>query len=800
VKSTNSASVKNQGFIFHRKKIFSGISILFFLSLVVNISQGALIPPEKSEIIIPENANPIVQFSAEELQKHLELISKHKIPISSKKTNAPFKFYVGIISENDKTPLNPEEARYRITPSSVYIYGDDAMLENIQAPLGSVLARSNRAGTLFAVYCFLEDQFGIKWPEPGDDRIVFTVQKNFNLPEKNYSWAPKLVRRCIRPIYNETMQDVPEKLRWTETEYAKRGNDIQIWLKRMRMGRSINIRYGHAFVTWWDKYGKTHPEYFALNEKGKRGPINPERPYFIKMCVSNPDLHKAIVKEWWTNPKTNKDTINTCENDGDGYCTCPECMKLDSDTGGDVEHKSFTDRYVFFTNSILAEAKKFNPEVKATMYAYAGYVQPPVRQRVSKDVIIGFVPSMLSDFQETDNMYKSWRNAGANEMFLRPNDQQCNTGLPVGFEKRLFDAFQIGAKNDIIGTDYDSLYNFWSITGISEYVLARAISDPSKSFEYWEEEYCSIYGPAKDDVKEFFRYWRNNFERRILPDKARIAELYGNFQKGLMPQMSKYYSLDDFDRTDAILRKGDAKKLSPAEHNRLEELILGNRHSRLTYEATVKTGQEKFDAAKKLLAFRIENKDKLNISWPRLAAIERKCGDTTGVQAFSKMQEFDNIAPTPFLWSFRIDPQNIGQTEKWQESYPKDINKWDRAQTNTNWENLRRHTSPELIEKLKNYDGIAWYATSLKIDREWQGKEIFLYFGAVDESCQLYINGKLAGERIYQHEEDWRTPFYIRIDPMIDWNLEKQKVVVRVEDKSGNGGIWQSVWLTTKEK
>ena len=770
-------------------------NIILSFFLCMTILSSADIDPAQCRIVIPPKAGPTVDFAAKELQKHLQIISGMEIPVTQVPGNGNFNLYVGIRTDEDKTQLRPEEARYIITPQAVYIYGDDEDSSS-NGPL-----KTGRTGTLSAAYCFLENEFGVRWIEPGDAGIVFSPCKSFTLKEKKYSWTPQLTRRIIRPgiiPYSKAMQGMPEQLKWTAEEYRKYCKDIETWLKRMRMGYSLKLSYGHAFTGWWKKYGKTHPEYFALTEKGKREPLDIEKSFAVKMCVSNPELHKAIAREW--QERSGGGNIRACENDGYGYCTCPECKKLDVNTTGDMIHDSFTDRYIFFANAILAKAKKIKPDAKATMYAYSNYESPPKCQKLNPDVIIGYVPSMLYDPAFTDEQYKLWRKAGAKDIFLRPNDQYCNTGLPGGFEKRMFDAFRTGVKNNILGTDYDSLHNFWSVNGLSDYVLARAHTDPEKPFEYWEDEYCSIYGPAKDEAKEFFRYWREVFDQRFMPDRENILERgrLGDYRRAIMNDLGKYYSIDDFDKTDAILIKGSMKNMPPSELRRLETLILANKHSRLLFLAADSSGKEKAQAAQQLLDFRIKYKDRLNIFWPGITAMEKRFGDITGIQTIEKMKEFSDFAETPLYWSFKMDPQNTGLSEKWQEKKADAIKKWDIVRTSTSWENPGKHSSQELKDKLANYDGIGWYATFLKIDKSWKDKEICLYFGAVDESCQVYVNGRFAGERLHKNSDDWKTPFTIRIDPQIDWTLEKQTIVVRVDDSGGNGGIWQNVWLTCK--
>ena len=107
----------------------------------------------------------------------------------------------------------------------------------------------------------------------------------------------------------------------------------------------------------------------------------------------------------------------------------------------------------------------------------------------------------------------------------------------------------------------------------------------------------------------------------------------------------------------------------------------------------------------------------------------------------------------------------------------------------------------EIRELTKNYDGFAWYATSVNIPADWFGKrDIYLYFGAVDESAWVYLNGKLCGTQIYKGGDDWKKPFTIPITGQIDWKKGKQHLFVRVEDNGGLGGLWRPVMLICREK
>jgi len=67
------------------------------------------------------------------------------------------------------------------------------------------------------------------------------------------------------------------------------------------------------------------------------------------------------------------------------------------------------------------------------------------------------------------------------------------------------------------------------------------------------------------------------------------------------------------------------------------------------------------------------------------------------------------------------------------------------------------------------------------------------------KSFDVHQPGEEFGDHLFNESKDRCTPFEIRIDPFIDWNRAFQLFTVRVEDKSGAGGIWNRVWLVSKE-
>jgi hypothetical protein len=106
-----------------------------------------------------------------------------------------------------------------------------------------------------------------------------------------------------------------------------------------------------------------------------------------------------------------------------------------------------------------------------------------------------------------------------------------------------------------------------------------------------------------------------------------------------------------------------------------------------------------------------------------------------------------------------------------------------------------------LKDFLVKYDGIGWYAQVLNIPPDWKDRKVYLLFGAVDESCKVFVNGKHVHTRMFKNNGDETKPFAVDITSAVNWEKPHQTLVhVMVIDEAGQGGIWQRVYLVSKKK
>ncbi|GEM_PF-982941 len=579
--------------------------------------------------IAVETANPgdpIQSLATKEMEKHLALIG------GPRKPGARYKFLIGSPVDGQTGKPESTEAHYAIRGDKVYFWGDDSWD-------GALMGSKTRCGTLSAVYAFLENELGVKWLRPTDAGIVYEARQSVKLPDqKDYRWTMPYEMTGVRVYWwrNRLIQPknklVPESLRLSEAEVDERQYQDHLWARRMRHGKRSNFKYGHAFGDWWKKYGKEHPEYFGLDESGRRG--LPERLRGReKLCLSNPEVVDVIIREWVEAGKP--EYWNICPNDGTpGFCRCENCLALDARRPGEDFLAHLTDRYLWFWNRIAEKAVKLRPDVKLVTYVYSYYRYPPRREKVEypDNLLLGMVPMM---FEDNEAFFGDWAKAGAKNVFLRPNDLCGNTPYNRGLEKRIYDKFQAANRFKIFGTDYDGNCGARNID-LEYYISARMMHDPSKSFEELESEYCSAYGEAAPEIRRYYQFWRQAGEQMqnkvtaTLEKENRRLNDAGQIGMVLARNIAAFISEDDFKQSAAILQEAAKKKLEPQQKSLLDELILVDRHSFLSWQfmrhANLK--QEKKEnrleeVSRELVAFREANRDRIGWSWTDLFSSAR---------------------------------------------------------------------------------------------------------------------------------------------------------------------------------
>ena len=564
---------------------------------------------DKAVIVRSKGESRIQKKAADELSKHLGLIFGRP-PAETAKAGEGLSF---VFAKPDSAPdAAPFEARYRIDGNRVWFWGDE-----------SKGFPGNYPGSQFAVYCFLEEYFGVKWVVPGDKGISFRRMQSVVLPaRRDFTYKPPLAMEILRampprfmskpamPVADFVKFDpVPPKLRMSDKEMSDHAIADGEWRYRHRLFSPDPPSYGHAFTKWQARFRDTHPEYLALDDNGKRVQ---EAQYdaWIKLCVSNEGVVDQIIADWKAAGCPHY--INVCENDGGGFCRCKDCLALDADKPGEDFLATKTDRYLNFYNRVAKKAVRIRPDVQVAAYIYSFYRHPPRRERIEypDNMVFGTVPSLADDIVA---FFESWKKVGMKQCFFRPNFHTTLGTLPQGLEKEIYDIYRKARTYGLMGVDFDA-YLWRDLMAPEAYVTARMIAYPEKSFESLMDELCSAYGEAKPAVADYYARIRARREagKRETGESFKKKNMLDD--SGFVTEQIKIHSEAALKEDLAVLERA-ARPSAPEAAALLDDLVIRARHYILCYRfleaGTHKDDKRLADVGRELLQYRLDHVSQL---------------------------------------------------------------------------------------------------------------------------------------------------------------------------------------------
>ena len=779
-------------------------------------------------IVVPDDALNLQTYAAEELQYFLQRISGAQVPIvkasesvAAEAGGPAHRIWVGPSQAArdagiDPGELAPESIRILTSGEDLIIVGGDVIGPGDK---DDPFSYNNQTGTLFAVYDFLQDQLGVRWLWPGETGTVIPPLSTITVGALDISEVPQLRQRHLRTPFKSTFIESIEKSTGPldRDQFAALGHDTDVWMKRMRMGRNLFINYGHAFGRWWETYGDEHPEWFALTaERGQRGPVSDRAADRVKLCVSNPELWEEIIAQWKLRREQNAtvyQTLNGCENDGTGWCTCPDCQAWDvpgyttlSSRG--EEETILSDRYCRFWNELARRAREVDPAAYVVAYAYSAYRFPPRQTRLEPNIIVGFVPAVGypnpgDSSQQFRRDWQDWSSHGV-RLFLRPNWLGGLGAVPQPCTDQLADDFRFAVTNGMIGTDYDTLSGMWCASGPTYYLLARLHWDTGASTDQLMDEYLSAFGAAAPKVREYFEYWER-YNRETWPRfHDRVVELAtGATGRGYERVQPEVYTDECFRAATVLLV--EAARAAEAEpeivRQRVEDLQKALRHAQMTVQAiaateNINSGEgelnENLQVIRRMHRYRMQigAENVINAYWAMWR--DTKFGDYAGYKLVQDMGDRVAVALLPKTWRFRFDPDEVGEGLEWFR--PGSVgDEWTSARTDMFWEDQPAGQQWQ-AEHGAQYDGLAWYRAGFSLDPQYEGRKLLLFFGSVDEDAKIWLNGELVADHKMEGDDGWKRPFTIDITGHVLFD-KGNALAIAVRDTAGRGGIYKRVWV-----
>lgn len=283
------------------------------------------------DIVVDAGAIPSEKYAAEEFQRLFKEATGLQLPINSTAKGESHHVYIG---KAPSEKLGDEELMVIVKKDSLTITG------------------GRPRGTLYGVYQFFEDAFGIRFltfdhtyiPKPNDVKIP-CGEFRYN-PPFSFRWS----------YYNENSK---------EPVFAARLRVNTVTHDEKLGGVTPQNLISHSFhwLLPFDKYGAEHPEYYALVD-GKRdtntaggGP---------QLDVTNPEVIKEVAKNAisYLDEHPNQRNISVSQADTDKYCHCENCEAINQSEGTPMGAN------LAFVNAVAELIEKKHPEVKVGTLAY----------------------------------------------------------------------------------------------------------------------------------------------------------------------------------------------------------------------------------------------------------------------------------------------------------------------------------------------------------------------------------------------------------------------------------------------
>ncbi len=452
------------------------------------------------------------------LQRYLEKVSGAKVPLVSEDGLRP-----DDVSGKVLVLLGDGRRVRRLGLSRQGLDAEGFLVKTVGDCL-VILGGDDRAlkGTYYGTLAFLERSLGIRWLLPFDVGEVVPRQKTITVGPLDFKDAPRFAVRNFRNQYdNGGLWQVSKPYMGDEKRHLQLAQRAAEWFSLQRLAYGVKLNGGHSNENWFEKYGKTHPAFFAQQPDGRR--FVPARyAGYAKLCVSNPTVIQAVVDEALAELKKNPqlESIGISPNDGGdwGYCMCPECKKWDDPRGQKLtfrptyetptfEYVSLSDRYARFYSEVAERVCKQYPHVLVVGMAYGHYTAAPRQTRLHPNVVILYVGGDVYYSDRERAVVRrdlvGWGKAGA-RLAWRPNWLRQD-GWPITYPHKLAEDVRALYHMGMRYGDFDTCVNDWGAGGLNYYVLARLLWDPGQDVDALIDDYCRKgFGPAAPAMKRHF--------------------------------------------------------------------------------------------------------------------------------------------------------------------------------------------------------------------------------------------------------------------------------------------------------
>ncbi|MFW6060071.1 MAG: DUF4838 domain-containing protein [Phycisphaeraceae bacterium] len=563
----------------------------------------------RAVIVIGDEPNPVVRFAAQELANKLQAITGAEFRIVAEPPEDGAAIVLGDQPATREAGIDvrelPRDAYViRTRDQRLFIAGRDEPGERAEQ-LFDLLAdtevgdRSRRAlrdqynparwdfqrATAFGVYDFLQ-QLGARWFFPGPDGEILPERRTLTIEPTDRRETPAFEMRYVghqhyrkNQVYNDAQEY--KAMDWTAEA------DMLFSLRQRQSTRWLAFNHRPTRHQWEERFGETHPEYFALLKSGKRDlqRLHDDGKHRGHLCYTNAGMFEETLKDaraffagehattrgiepandsdalesnnGWNVRATYGDTFSLLPQDGFTACEHDACQQLVGDDRPD-SNGWHSELVWSFVERVARELRDEFPDKKLTNLAYASYTAPPEDiDRLPDNVIVGFVPRISGRFytyiddaqhQRYAELMRQWNDVADGPLLVWMNHmyrtkRPARHGVPMILP-------DVQARFAKLWRDQNArwTYNVYErqdpfMSHLGRYVWYRLLWNPDENVDALIDDYVArLYGPAASPMG------------RIIEDVRARSIAIAETDAGQIDIWSKHYSaavLDDYQRWHA---------------------------------------------------------------------------------------------------------------------------------------------------------------------------------------------------------------------------------------------------------
>ena len=447
------------------------------------------------DIIITEDAGPSVVYAAEEFQALFARASGVTLPIIQQAgplISYQRHVFIGASPAMRASPVGFSTDAFAEEDVRIVVRNDTIAIA------GSL--RPEARGTLYGVYSFLEDYLFVRFltkdhtyvPPIGTWRVVGPLDRFYH-PPLRFRWS----------YYGETNRHPTFA---TRLRVNTVGNEPRLGGKT-----GLNL-INHSFFHYVSaqKYGKDHPEYFAL--------INGERKLDVggggpELCLTNPDVLAIVTDTILAALKEHPemDNVSVSQNDNNKYCRCPQCAAIDEREGTPMGS------LLTFVNAVADATAKDYPDVMIGTLSYWYSRKPPktIKPRPNVQIQLCSIeccmlhpindPNCAKNVQFCQDL-ANWGAMCQNISIWNYNTNFRNYLLPCPNLRVIEPNIRYFVANHAMGIFMQAAGNALGaeLSDLRNYVMARLLWDPTQSGQALIDEFLDLhYGHAAAPIRRF---------------------------------------------------------------------------------------------------------------------------------------------------------------------------------------------------------------------------------------------------------------------------------------------------------